>query len=95
MHPNCSASSSFRSTCYQRTEYWRWTAIRTGLKPRSSAASLLHQPRQMYTPTRGAGNTRRIYHLYSPVFGRKQRAGVEEVVDSPVEYRDWLVRGRY
>ena len=45
--------------------------------------------------TRGAGNTRRIYHLYSPVFGRKQRAGVEEVVDSPVEYRDWLVRGRY
>jgi hypothetical protein len=33
--------------------------------------------------TRGAGNTRRIYHLTSPVFGKKQRAGVEEVVDSP------------
>ena len=32
---------------------------------------------------RGTGKGRRIYHLQSPVFGQKQRAGVEEVISSP------------
>jgi hypothetical protein len=32
---------------------------------------------------RGEGKARRIYHLMSFVFGKKQRAGVEEVISSP------------
>jgi len=32
---------------------------------------------------RGCGNGRRIYHLRSAVFGKKQRAGFEEVISSP------------
>jgi hypothetical protein len=32
---------------------------------------------------RGVGKARRIYHLCSPVFGQKQRAGFEEVISSP------------
>jgi hypothetical protein len=32
---------------------------------------------------RGAGKARHIYHLWSSVFGKKQRAGVEEVIGSP------------
>jgi hypothetical protein len=32
---------------------------------------------------RGDGKTRRIYHLWSSVFGQKQRAGIEEVISSP------------
>ena len=32
---------------------------------------------------RGNGKARRFYHLYSPVFGQKQRAGYEEVIRSP------------
>jgi hypothetical protein len=32
---------------------------------------------------RGTGRARRIYHLRSPVFGQKQRAGIEEVISSP------------
>jgi DNA-binding MarR family transcriptional regulator len=31
----------------------------------------------------GKGKARRLYHLTSPVFGRKQRAGVREVIGSP------------
>jgi hypothetical protein len=31
----------------------------------------------------GTGNVRRAYHLHSPVFGQKQRAGIEEVISSP------------
>jgi hypothetical protein len=32
---------------------------------------------------RGKGKARRIYHLASFVFGKKQRAGIEEVIGSP------------
>jgi len=32
---------------------------------------------------RGKGRTRRVYHLWSSVFGQKQRAGIEEVISSP------------
>jgi DNA-binding MarR family transcriptional regulator len=31
----------------------------------------------------GSGKDRRSYHLHSPVFGQKQRAGFEEVISSP------------
>jgi hypothetical protein len=39
--------------------------------------------RRRHIAISGAGNTRRIYHLRSSVFGKKQRAGVEEVIGSP------------
>ena len=32
---------------------------------------------------RGKGKARRLYHLASFVFGKKQRAGIEEVISSP------------
>jgi DNA-binding MarR family transcriptional regulator len=32
---------------------------------------------------RGKGRDRRSYHLRSPIFGQKQRAGIEEVISSP------------
>ena len=32
---------------------------------------------------KGKGKARRVYHLQSPVFGQKQRAGIEEVISSP------------
>ena len=35
----------------------------------------------------GEGKARRIYHLRSPLFGQKQRAGVEEVISSPSKGR--------
>lgn len=41
--------------------------------------------RRRHIAIRGAGNTRRIYHLWSSVFGKKQRAGIEEVIGSPSE----------
>ena len=31
----------------------------------------------------GKGKSRRYYHLLSPIFGQKQRAGYEEVIGSP------------
>jgi DNA-binding MarR family transcriptional regulator len=31
----------------------------------------------------GNGKARRTYHLHSSVFGKKQRAGIEEVISSP------------
>ena len=31
----------------------------------------------------GIGKARRMYHLSSPVFGQKQRTGIEEVIGSP------------
>jgi hypothetical protein len=39
--------------------------------------------RRRHIAISGAGNTRRIYHLRSSVFGQKQRAGTEEVISSP------------
>jgi hypothetical protein len=36
---------------------------------------------------RGRGRARRVYHLGSSVFGRKQRAGFEEVISSPSRTR--------
>ena len=38
---------------------------------------------QKHISIRGTGRARRIYHLHSPVFGQKQRAGIEEVISSP------------
>ena len=61
----------------------RWIARLLSMHLGTVNAAIHELERYGHIVITGAGKTRRFYHLVSSVFGKKQRAGVEEVIGSP------------